>query len=292
MHDLDRTLLETESSAAFPYPGELGSSEFEGPLSPAQETEFASRLLEVSNDRELEQFLGDVLKTVGRSVGRFASSDTGRAVGGLLKSAVKQVLPAAGRAVGSWVSPGGGDLGSQLATQAGQLLGLELEGLSEEDRSSKSPASWSAWRRRPRSRRATRRTTPIRRRSRARLSRPRPGNTRRACSGGCLAARARSGPGPGGGSAMARRSLSTAARPRQEPAYQKGDVMSGYMSEAEYGNTNTRANTRANTKGNTRASTASKGARVACSVRLRRSGLLRSCWRSTTRRNSSNSSAA
>lgn len=134
MHDLDRTLLETESSAAFPYPGELGSSEFEGPLSPAQETEFASRLLEVSNDRELEQFLGDVLKTVGRTVGRFASSDTGRAVGGLLKSAVKQVLPTAGRAVGDWVSPGGGDLGSQLATQAGQLLGLELEGLSEEDR--------------------------------------------------------------------------------------------------------------------------------------------------------------
>lgn len=134
MHDLDRTLLETESSAAFPYPGELGSAEFEGPLSPAQEMEFASQLLEVSNDRELEQFLGDVLKTVGGAVGRFASSDTGRAVGGLLKSAVKQALPAAGRAVGDWVSPGGGDLGSQLATQAGQLLGLELEGLSAEDR--------------------------------------------------------------------------------------------------------------------------------------------------------------
>jgi hypothetical protein len=134
MHDLDRTLLETESSAASPYPGELGSAEFEGPLSEAQETEFASQLLEVSNDRELEQFLGDVLKTVGGAVGRFASSDTGRAVGGLLKSAVKQALPAAGRAVGSWVSPRGGDLGSQLATQAGQLLGLELEGLSAEDR--------------------------------------------------------------------------------------------------------------------------------------------------------------
>jgi hypothetical protein len=134
MHDLDRTLLETESSAAFPHPGELGSAEFEGPLSEAQEMEFASRLLEVSNDHELEQFLGDVLKTVGGAVGRFASSDTGRAVGGLLKSAVKQALPAAGRAVGSWVSPGGGDLGSQLATQAGQLLGLELEGLSAEDR--------------------------------------------------------------------------------------------------------------------------------------------------------------
>ncbi len=108
MHDLDRTLLETESSAAFPYQGELGSAEFESPLSPAQEMEFASQLLEVSNDRELDQFLGDVLKTVGR----FASSDTGRAVAGLLRSAVKQALPTAGRAVGNWVSPGGGDLGS------------------------------------------------------------------------------------------------------------------------------------------------------------------------------------
>lgn len=134
MHDLDRTLLETESSAVFPHPGELGSAEFENPLSPAQEMEFASQLLEVSNDHELEQFLGDVLKTVGGAVGRFASSGTGRAVGGMLKSAIKQALPAAGRAVGSWVSPGGGDLGSQLATQAGQLLGLELEGLSAEDR--------------------------------------------------------------------------------------------------------------------------------------------------------------
>jgi hypothetical protein len=134
MHDLDRTLLETESSATFPHSGELGSAEFEGPLSPAQEMEFASELLEVSSDHELEQFLGDVFKTVGRAVGRFIPPDTGRAVGGLLKSAVKQALPAAGRAVGSWVSPGGGDLGSQLATQAGQLLGLELEGLSAEDR--------------------------------------------------------------------------------------------------------------------------------------------------------------
>ena len=139
MHDLDRTLLETESSAAFPYPGELGSAEFAGPLFPAQEMEFASQLLEVSNDHELEQFLGDVLKTVGR----FASSDTGRAVGGLLKSAVKQALPAVGRAAGNWVSQGGGDLGSQLASQAGQLLGLELEGLSGEDREFEASRQWS-----------------------------------------------------------------------------------------------------------------------------------------------------
>jgi hypothetical protein len=134
MHDLDRTLLEAEGPAAPGFAGELGSAEFERPLSEEQEVELAEQLLEAASEQELEQFLGDVLKTVGGAVGRFASSDTGRAVGGLLKSALKQALPTAGRAVGDWVAPGGGDVGAQLAGQAGQLLGLELEGLSAEDR--------------------------------------------------------------------------------------------------------------------------------------------------------------
>lgn len=134
MHDLDRTLLEAEGPAAPAYAGELGSAESESPLSEAQEAELAGQLLEATNEQELEQFLGDVLNTVGGAVGRFASSDTGQAVGGLLKSAVKQALPLAGQALGDWAVPGGGDVGAQLASQAGQLLGLELEGLSAEDR--------------------------------------------------------------------------------------------------------------------------------------------------------------
>jgi hypothetical protein len=111
MHDLDRTQLETETPG---YAAEQGSAEFESPLSAEQEMELASQLLETSSEQELEQFLGDVLRTAGAAAGRFASSDVGHAIGALLKSAVKQALPAAG--------------------QAGQLLGLELEGLSAEDR--------------------------------------------------------------------------------------------------------------------------------------------------------------
>lgn len=134
MHDLDRTQLEAEGLAEAGFGAGTGAAEFESPLSEAQEVELASELLEATNEQELDRFLGDVLRAAGGAVSRFASSDTGRAVGGMLKSAIKQALPTVGRAVGDWVAPGGGDAGAQLASQAGQLLGLELEGLSPEDR--------------------------------------------------------------------------------------------------------------------------------------------------------------
>lgn len=156
MHDIGRTRLEAEAFEAgqefgeFGEIGEIGEygeygeaeqgeygelSEYEGPLTEAQEVELASELLEISSEEELEQFLGGLIGTVGRAVGRFASSDTGRALGGILKSAARQALPVVGRAVGQWVSPGsGGDVGARLASQAGRIFGLELEGLSGEDR--------------------------------------------------------------------------------------------------------------------------------------------------------------
>lgn len=131
MHDLDRTLLEV-SPAGAGYAGEAGQAE--GPLSEAQEMELASRLLEAETEGELEQFLGDVVGTVGGALGRALPPATGKAITRSLTSAVRQALPAVGRAVGGWAGPGGADIGAQLADQAGQLLGLELEGLSAEDR--------------------------------------------------------------------------------------------------------------------------------------------------------------
>jgi hypothetical protein len=110
MHDLDRTLLEV-SPAEAGYGFEAG-----GPLSEAEEMELAGRLLEAQSAGELEQFLGDVVGTVGRALGHVLPPATGQAVTGLLSSALGPALPA------------------QLADQAGQLLGLELEGLSPEDR--------------------------------------------------------------------------------------------------------------------------------------------------------------
>jgi hypothetical protein len=140
MHDIDRTQLEAQSyqPETLGELGEMSSEEvgaLESPFNEAQEIELASEFLGLGNEQELEQFLGNLAKTVGGAVGRFATSDTGRALGGILKDAARQALPVVGQAVGQWINPaGGGTIGADIATQAGRLFGLELEGLSAEDR--------------------------------------------------------------------------------------------------------------------------------------------------------------
>lgn len=148
MHDIGRTQLEHGQVGEFEGPGEFEGSEFEvgefespaeleSPLGEMQEIELASELLEVSSEQELEQFLGNVFGAVGRAAGNFIRSDTGRALGTILKdslqSAAKQALPVVGRAIGERVG-GYGDIGARAGAAAGTLLGLELEGLSGEDR--------------------------------------------------------------------------------------------------------------------------------------------------------------
>jgi hypothetical protein len=147
MHDLDRTQMEGESYELGQEFGEQESEQFLGgllssvlsgeaasPLNEVQEMELATELLEVSNEQELEQFLGNVLRSVGQAAGQFIRSDTGRQLTGILRSAARQALPIVGSAVGGWVSPNGGAaVGRRLASGAGQLLGLELEGLSPQD---------------------------------------------------------------------------------------------------------------------------------------------------------------
>lgn len=122
MHDIDRTQLEAEEPGRSYESGQSWGSKPDSLLPQMQELELASRLLEVSDEQELEQFLGDVFRAVGSTVGKFAHSDAGKALGDILRNAVGQALPIAGSAVG-------GD----LAQRAGSLLGLELEGLSPQD---------------------------------------------------------------------------------------------------------------------------------------------------------------
>jgi hypothetical protein len=132
MHDIGATRLEMGG------PGGQSESEFNeagSPFGEMQELQLASELLEISSEAELEQFLGNILSTVGGAARQFARSDTGQALGGILKDAARQALPVVGQAVGRWVSPNyGGPVGQTVATQAGKWLGLELEGLSNEDR--------------------------------------------------------------------------------------------------------------------------------------------------------------
>jgi hypothetical protein len=103
-------------------------------FSEVEEMELAAELLSVSNEQELDQFLGKIFKGVKKAVGGLVKSPVGKALGGILKTAAKKALPIAGGALGTFVGgPAGGALGSKLASMAGKAFGLELEGLSPED---------------------------------------------------------------------------------------------------------------------------------------------------------------
>jgi len=142
MHDIDRTQLEASEAelGTAPEAGEFAPVASEGeslesPLGELLEVELATELLEVGSEGELEQFLGGLMSKVGQAVGSFVRSDTGQALGGILKNAAKQALPVIGRGIGQMISSDrGGDIGASAGRLAGQALGLELEGLSQEDR--------------------------------------------------------------------------------------------------------------------------------------------------------------
>lgn len=167
MHDIDRTLreqeyadelefdqefndeayqglgYETDGQAGFSAGNELEfDQEFdmeflyenEGEIPESLEMELADELLNVSNEQELDQFLGKLIRKAGRAVGKFARSSAGRAIGGVLKSVAKKALPIAGTALGTFVGgPLGGALGGKLGAMATKLFELDLEGLSPED---------------------------------------------------------------------------------------------------------------------------------------------------------------
>ncbi len=104
-------------------------------LGEAETMELAAELLEVRDEQELDRFLGSLIRKVGSAVGKVVKSPIGRAIGGVLKGVAKKALPIAGGALGAFVGgPLGAKIGSSLGSFAGQALGLELEGLSQEDR--------------------------------------------------------------------------------------------------------------------------------------------------------------
>jgi hypothetical protein len=139
MHDIDRTQLEfgQEMSGFQSEQFEYGEAEWSGEsvLSEADEIQLAGELLEVTNEAELDRFLGDFIKKVGSVAGQVIRSPVGQAVGGVLKGVAKKALPMAGGAIGGYFGgPLGAKIGSGLASAAGSALGLETEQLEQEDR--------------------------------------------------------------------------------------------------------------------------------------------------------------
>lgn len=106
---------------------ELEYESFEsGEMSEQEELELAMELLSVNNEYEMEQFLGNLVKSIGRglkSVGRIALP--------ALRSLAKVALPIAGRALGSFIPiPGVGTMiGGALGRAAADALELEYTGM-------------------------------------------------------------------------------------------------------------------------------------------------------------------
>lgn len=140
MHNIDRTLSEFEpeyetlQADEFEFENDESEDSESGVFSEADEMDLASELLTVSDEAELDQFLGKLLKKASGAVRKIIKTPLGKQVGGLLKGAVKSVLPMAAGALGTFVGgPVGTALGSQLGSAANKALGLEMEGMSAED---------------------------------------------------------------------------------------------------------------------------------------------------------------
>lgn len=132
-HDIDRALFEAEDE----YGGSGESELMEQMSGSGQERELANQLLEIASEEELDHFLVDLISSAAPAVRSFASSDAGRAVGGVLKSAAKTALPQLGQMVGNAFMPGaGGAIGQRAGQWFGDRFELapETEGMSAEDR--------------------------------------------------------------------------------------------------------------------------------------------------------------
>lgn len=158
MHDIDRTSVQPYSpgqSGEYEYDQEYefefspiqasaGGSIGAGVFTEAQEMELAAELLGVTDEAELEQFLGGLFNkavSFGRkafkTAKRFADTRIGKQLTAFAKGAVRQALPALGQAAGAalmpYMGPAGPMVGSAAASLGASALGLELEGLSPED---------------------------------------------------------------------------------------------------------------------------------------------------------------
>jgi hypothetical protein len=131
MHDTDRVLTEHESNYEADHFEFSDESEYGGQgesiFNEVEETELASQFLEITDENELDQFLGSFLKKAARKLGGVIRSPIGQMVVGHIKGAAKKYLPMAKQAVESKF----GGIGGGLFDQATSRLGLEAEDSGE-----------------------------------------------------------------------------------------------------------------------------------------------------------------
>lgn len=99
----------------------------------AEEIEMAASLLEVRDEAELENYLAGLVNAASQATQNPIPGPGAHTLVHMLKKALGRVAPNRNRWRG-FGGPFGQQIGRSLSSVAGQALGLELEGLSPEDR--------------------------------------------------------------------------------------------------------------------------------------------------------------
>jgi hypothetical protein len=96
----------------------------------ARNDELAAALLDVVNESELESFVGALVAETARSSGRLLAPRAARALAAELRKTAERTLPALTVALGHQTLPAA----TAAAQNASRAFGVELEGMSAEDR--------------------------------------------------------------------------------------------------------------------------------------------------------------
>jgi len=110
---------------------EMPDADLESPFSEEEEMALAAELLEITDEQELDLFLGKLFKKAWRGIKKIGGKVL-RPLGGVLKGIAKKALPFVGGALGSFIPiPGVGTaLGSALGGALSRAFEMEFEGMS------------------------------------------------------------------------------------------------------------------------------------------------------------------
>ena len=101
------------------------------PADPHAALAFGAGLLEVADEAGLEDFLSNLVRSIAASARTPIAAPLGKALVAVLKRAARSILPIHGSGAGAVRF---GSEGADLKTRAARIFGMELEGLSPEDK--------------------------------------------------------------------------------------------------------------------------------------------------------------
>jgi hypothetical protein len=124
MHDIDRTQVGYEyEEENTPYEYEQPYESESGEMDESEAMEYAAGLMEAESEEEFESLLSSLISRAVKAAGGYLASPTGKALGGLLKGAARQILPLVQQVAGDGTS---GEAESDNLTEA-EMEAMEWE---------------------------------------------------------------------------------------------------------------------------------------------------------------------